>query len=576
MMAQYLEIKQAYPDCLLFFRMGDFYEMFFDDAVVASEALGIALTRRGKHEGEDVAMCGVPVHAVDGYLARLIKASFRVAVCEQMEDPAEARRRGPKAPVKREVVRVVTPGTLTEESLLDARRHNYLAAVASAEGTLSLAWLDISTGEFLLQPVLPQGLASALARLQPGEILVPERLLEREELFETYAQWKQVLRPLPSSKFDSESGRARLERLYQVKALVAFGDFGRADVAAAGALVDYVELTQKGRVPRLARPKRQSPGESMEIDQATRRNLELAESLSGERSGSLLAVIDRTVTAAGGRLLLGHLAAPLTDPGAIAGRLDMVGFFVEDAERRRRLRDQLKRAPDIERALARLMVGRGGPRDLAAIGDGLERGDRLRGALAADGLGAPPGGVSRCLTNLGQHDALVDRLGRALAAELPQLARDGGFIAAGYHPGLDEQRVLRDEGRRLVAGLQGRYAAETGIPSLKIRHNNVLGYFVEATSAQAGKVPRDTFILRQSMANAARYTTVELGELEDKIGRAADKALALELQLFDDLVGEVAARAEAIQRAARALAALDVAAGLAELAVERRYTRPVV
>jgi len=580
MMAQYLRIKQEHPECLLFYRMGDFYELFFEDAAVAAAALEITLTRRGKHEGEDIPMCGVPVHSADSYLLRLIRQGHRVAVCEQVEDPAEAKRRGGKAVVEREVVRVVTPGTLTEEALLDARSHNYLAALAEAQGGLALAWLDMSTGDFRVQPVAPADLGAALARLEPGEILLSERLLQQPALFDVLGEWKAALTPEPASRFNSENARLRLEEIYGVKALDAFGDFGRAGLAAAGALVDYVELTQKGRLPRLGPPRLIAAGAVMEIDAATRRNLELTRTLAGARKGSLLAVIDRTVTGPGARLLAEQLAAPLTDPAAIAARLDMVACCVERGELRQALRKSLNRLPDMERALSRLSLGRGGPRDLAAIRDGLDRANVIRGLLAA--AADLPKGLAACERHLGEHDVLVDRLERALAADLPLLARDGGFIAPGYAPGLDEQRTLRDEGRRLIAALETRYKTETGIPSLKIRHNNVLGYFVEVTATHADKLMAQgdgaerPFIHRQTMANGARFTSVELGELQDRIGRAADKALALELAMFEDLVGEVTARHEPVGRAAAALAALDVACGLAALATERRYARPQV
>jgi DNA mismatch repair protein MutS len=578
MMAQYLELKREHPDCLLFYRMGDFYELFFEDAAEAARALDITLTRRGKHEGRDVPMCGVPVHSADGYLARLIRQGFRVAVVEQTEDPAQARKRGPKALVRRAVVRVVTSGTLTEDTLLDARRHNYLAALAEAGGELGLAWLDVSTGDVNTQPVDPDGLASALARLDPGEMLTPERLIERSGLGAALAEWTRVLTPLPDSRFDSESARRRLHAVYKVGTLDGFGDFTRAEVAAAGALLEYVELTQKGRLPRLAPPRRLPPGAVMEIDPATVRNLELFRTLSGERKGSLLSVLDKTVTGAGARLLASRLAEPLTDPAAIAERLDMVQFFVDEAALRGRVCELLSRAPDMERALSRLTLGRGGPRDLAAIGDALCLAHELGAALGPDTLGAPSGITDR-VRDLGRHDELVDRLRQALGPDLPLMARDGGFIAARFSPQLDEQRTLRDEGRRLIAGLQNRYVDETKIPSLKIRHNNVLGYYIEVPAGQAAKVPAEPdgpFIHRQTMASAVRYTTVELGELESRISKAAETALALELALFDELVGFVTARAEPVALAARALAALDVASALAGLAVSRRYGRPAV
>jgi DNA mismatch repair protein MutS len=574
-MAQYLELKRAYPDCLLFYRMGDFYELFFADAGRAAAALDIQLTKRGKHDGADIPMCGVPVHAAEAYLARLIRQGFRVAVCEQMEDPAEARKRGGKSPVRRAVVRIVTPGTLTEDNLLDARRHNYLAALADASGDLAVAWLDLSTGDFATQEVPPLALGAVLARLAPGEILLPERLLARPELSELLNERKTSLTPLPNSRFDSENGRKRLETLYGVRELAGFGSFLRAEVAAMGALVDYVALTQQGKLPALSPPRRFGTGDVMEIDAATRRNLELTETLTGERNGSLLAAIDRTETGAGARLLAEQLAAPLTDPALIDQRLDAVAFFAAAERLRQAVRETLRRCSDMARALARLGVGRGGPRDLAALRDTLVETASLRAVLREADFSAPPVLVVAIERDLGDHDAYVDRLSRALAAELPYLARDGGFIAAAYLPELDTLRNLRDESRRLVAGLQARYIAETGVTGLKIRHNNVLGYHIEVTPTNAAKIG-DGFIHRQTLASSVRYSTVELGELESKIASAADKALALELKLFEELVAETALRASEITRAAGALAALDVAAALAELAVTERYSRPVV
>ena len=579
-MAQYLDLKRQYPDCLLFYRMGDFYELFFDDAVKAAGALDIALTKRGQHQGQDIPMAGVPVHSHEAYLLKLIRHGFKVAVCEQMEDPAEARKRGSKSVVKRDVVRLVTPGTITEDSLLDARRNNYLAALAEADRRLALAWLDMSTGQFTVQRVTAQGLAAALERVQPGELLLSDRLLQRPELFETLGRWKDSLSPLPAQRFDSDNARRRLQALYQVAALDAFGGFGRPELAAAGALVDYVELTQKGRLPRLEQPRLLAEGAVMEIDAATRRGLELDRSIAtGDRRGSLAGAIDRTITGAGARLLLARLSAPLTDPAVIARRLDVVAFFLAGEAARGAVRAALRGAPDIERALTRLMLGRGGPRDLAAIRDGLAATAALRQALH-EMPDKPPKDLAAALADLGHHDVLVDRLGRALAEELPLITRDGGFIAPGYMPDLDEQRRLRDHSRKLIAELEKRYQSEVAIPSLKIRHNNVLGYYIEASAAQADKLTKGEhaarFIHRQTMAGAMRFSTVELGELERGIAAAADKALELELRLFDDLLGEVRARADAVALAARGMAELDVASALAELAAERRYCRPKV
>ena len=575
MMEQYLAIKAEHPDGLLFHRMGDFYELFFDDAVAAAAALDIALTKRGKHLGEDIPMCGVPVHSHETYLLRLIGKGFKVSVCEQVEDPAEARKRGSKAIVERQVTRVVTPGTLTEETLLDARRHNYLAALAEVRGELGLSWLDMSTGQFQTQSLTHRDVAAALARLNPGETLVADRLAANPDLFDAFAGWQDRLTVMPASRFDSENGRRRLEATFGVGTLDAFGAFSRAEIAAAGALVDYLHLTQKGKLPRLAEPQRLAVGAVLEIDAHTRRNLELTQTLAGERRGSLLQVIDWTVSGAGARLLASCLAAPLTDVAAIDRRLDAVGYFVVETSARETLRESLRRCPDIERALNRLSLGRGGPRDLAAVRDGLALGAEVRAQLEAKA--GFPSTIETSLETLGRHHELVDHLGRALAADLPVSPRDGGFIAPGYAPELDELMALRDESRRLVANLQARYVDETSIPTLKIKHNNVLGYFVEVSAKQAENVPigdDGPFIHRQSMTNATRFSTVELGELEGRIARAADQALALELRLFEDLVSEVTGRAEPIAEMAEALARLDVSAALAQLAVDRRYCRP--
>ena len=578
MMTQYLEIKGAHPDHLLFYRMGDFYELFFDDARNASEALDIALTKRGLHQGQEIPMCGVPVVSAEGYLQRLIRKGFRVAVCEQVEDPAEARKRGAKAVVRREVVRLVTPGTLSEDALLDARSANYLAALAQAEGVLALAWAEMSTGEFAVMGVSEASIPAALARLDPGELLVPEPLLEAPALFELFAEWKEALTPQPRSLFDSVAAGRALASFYGIASLDGLGSFGRAELAAAGAVLGYLRLTQNGQLPRLARLRATETGAALAIDAATRRNLELTATLEGAAAGSLLAVIDRTVTGAGARLQRARLAAPLTDPDAIAERLDAVGFLVEAEGARAGLRERLRRCPDVERALSRLSLGRGGPRDLAAVRGALGQIPAIRDALGTDATGAlqaPPPALAAALKALGQHQALVDRLSRALVESPPPAIRDGGVIARGYDEALDDVVELRDHSRRLIGGLEARYRSETGLGALKVRHNNVLGYYVEVPPQRAEALG-ETFIHRQTLASAVRYTTVELGELEVRINGAADKALALEQAHFEDLCGDVVRRSEDIARAAGALAALDVAQGLAQLAVERRYSRPVV
>ncbi|KAF0144120.1 MAG: mutS, partial [Rhodospirillaceae bacterium] len=559
-MSQYLAIKREYPDCLLFYRMGDFYEMFFADAVQAATALDIALTRRGRHHGKDIPMCGVPVRTAALYLARLVRKGFRVAICEQMEDPAEARKRGTKAVVERAVVRVVTAGTITEDELLEARDYNYLAAMAESHATFGLAWVDVSTGDFQIQAPALADLAPALARLAPEELLVSERLLQQPALSTLLAEWKAVLTPQPASRFDGANARRRLEALYGVKTLDGFGTFTPVEIAAAGALIDYIALTQKGRLPRLPPPRQLRTESVMAIDGATRRSLEILTCQSGDDRNSLRAIVDCTVTGAGARLLGQHLAAPLTDPAAITERLDAVQLFHDNAVVRATVREKLHRCPDVERALSRLSVGRGGPRDLAAIRD------------------VTPPALLATVQALGHHTELVERRARALAPDMPLSARDGNFIADAYDHALDELRLLRDESGRLIASLQARYVAATGVTALKVAHNNVLGFYIEVPARQADKLTADTgtFIHRQTMANAVRFTTVELSTLEDRRRNATGKALALELRLFEDLVGAITGQVEAIATAAHAMAVLDVASALGELAAGRNYCRPVV
>jgi len=583
MMEQYIEIKAANPDCLLFYRMGDFYELFFDDAETASRALGIVLTKRGKHLGNDIPMCGVPIERADEYLHRLIALGHRVAVCEQLEDPAEARKRGAKSVVRRDVVRLVTPGTLTEDSLLDAKRNNYLLALArsrasSTEDRFALAWIDISTGEFCVAECSRASLAAEIARIEPGEIIVSDALYSDAELA-PYLRSLPALTPLARDVFDGATAERRLSSYFGVATTASFGAFSRVELTAAAAAVTYVERTQIGKRPPLSVPAREFPGATLAIDQATRSNLELVRTLSGERRGSLLAAIDRSVTAAGSRLLAQRLAAPLTDPAEIAHRLDAVAAFVNDSAARGDLRARLKAVPDLTRALARIVIGRGGPRDLAAIRDGIIAAKDFSIRLAA--LANVPRDIAQAIEALARPDAAIAaELKRALADELPAFRRDGGFVRAGYETALDEARALRDESRRVIAALQVRYAETTGIRALKIRHNNVLGYFVDVSAQHGDKLMSAplsaTFIHRQTTAGQVRFTTTELGALEAKIANAAERALALELEIFDRLAATVAKASAAIKDAANAIGVADVATALAALAVERDYVRPAV
>ena len=575
MMAQYLEIKSGYPDALLFYRMGDFYELFFDDAVAAAEALDIALTKRGKHDGNDIPMCGVPVHAAEGYLLTLIRRGFRVAVGEQLETPAEAKKRGNKSVVKRDVVRLVTPGTLTEESLLEARRHNYLAAFAEVRDSHALAWVDISTGAFHVMTVPLVRLGPELARLAPSELLIAEG--KESEHRELEAEFGLSLTSLARASFDSTGAEARLCTLFGVTSLDAFGSFERAEVSAMGALIEYLDMTQKGNLPLLRKPVKEAEARTIQIDAATRRNLELTHSLSGGRSGTLLAVMDRTVTASGARLLERRISSPSRVLETIHARLEAVDFAVNSPRMAQDIRDRLRSVPDLERALSRLSLDRGGPRDLAAIRNGLSEAAYFNQTLHA--LDFPPL-LKDAVSNLAGHDELVDLLDEALIAEPPLLVRDGGFIAQGYREELDEVRQLRDEGRSVVAKMQAQFVTDTGILALKIKHNNVLGYFIETTSTHAEKMLSpplsDKFIHRQTTANQVRFTTVELSELETKILNAGNHALELEKHLYASLREAILAKSGEIGATSAALAELDLAAALADLAQSENWVKPVV
>lgn len=581
-MAQYLAAKADHPDALLFFRMGDFYELFFEDAEKAAAALGITLTKRGQHGGEPIPMAGVPWHQAEGYLAKLIRAGFKVAVCEQLEDPAEAKKRGGKSIVARGVVRVVTPGTLTEEGLLDARAANRLAAIAFGAEGAAIAWADVSTGAFEARPLALAEVDEELAALAPAELLATD--LDCAKLSEAARLSGAALAPRPAVKADAKAAERRLKSTFAVAALDAFGDFTALELSAMGLLLDYIELTQAGAAPRLSPPKRNGARAFMAIDAATRAALELERSVRGAREGSLLACVDRTVTAAGGRLLAERLSRPLTDVREIEARHDAVQFFLSHPDRRSAVRQQLRAAGDLARALTRLALGRGGPRDLAALRDGLSAGDRA--AARCIGLDrAAPSEIKRACDalSLSAHPAsagLAQTLESALAPELPLLARDGGFIASGYDATLDEHRALRDDSRKVIAALQARYAEETGIAGLKLKHNNVLGYHLDATTKQAEALmapPHNArFIHRQTNAGSIRFTTTELAELDARIARAGEAALARELSLFKDFAARATAAEAEVRAAAEALAALDVAAGAAEWAEEAQAVRPEI
>lgn len=589
-MTQYMSIKKEHPDYLLFYRMGDFYELFFDDAITASKALDIALTKRGKAEGQNIPMCGVPYHACENYLARLIHQGYKVAICEQVESPAEAKKRGSKTLVRREVVRLVTSGTLTEDNLLDARKNNYLLCCCKQNGLMGFSWADLSTGDFFTQYITstPENLSadflSVLAKLNPSEIIVSDTFLQNSNLFQALNRYREKLTILPQARFNSINAQKLLEKTFSVNTLNSFGDFAKPEIAAAGIILDYIENTQKGRMPRLKKPVKLVTSHTMEIDNATRANLELVESTNGDKKSSLLGVIDRTITGAGARLLATRLNNPSMNIEEINQRLNIIEFFINIPEIRQELRHYFKGFADLERSVSRLSLGRGGPKDLAAIGQTLSYIPKIRNLFHNWGkytriIGNIPTEIETLLKKLGDFSNIVNNLENALldAEDLPLLARDGGFIRPGYHPALDELHHVHAHRKELLLGMEKKYQDETNISTLKIKYNNVIGYYVEVpTKYSKDMLQNSKFIHRQSVLNAVRFTTVELTELEQEVRGAAEKSVAMELQLYEQLTDTILCASEDIFNSAEALAKLDVGAALADLAVEKKYCRPIL
>jgi DNA mismatch repair protein MutS len=573
MMAQYLALRAEAGDALLFYRMGDFFELFFEDARTAAQILDIALTTRGEHQGQPIPMCGVPVHSAESYLARLIRGGCRVAIAEQIETPDEAKARAKregtpssKALVGRAIVRLVTAGTLTEEALLEPRRANVLVALAELRGSIGIAACDVSTGTMALEECVPDMLGAALARLSPSEVVVPE----------DWTHGPDEVIDRPRATFASDTGTERLRALHGVATLDAFGAFSRAMLAAAGGLIAYLDHVGRGSLPLLLPPVLRTAEAGMAMDEATRASLEILESTTGARAGSLIGAVDRCVSGAGSRLLAEDLSAPLLDAAAIEARLALVQFWRDRPIERAQLRDTLRAIPDLGRALGRVVAGRGSPRDLGQLRDGLTEAMRLNHWLR----GAPdrPALLDAVLDRLTGHGALTDWLARALVPSPPTERSSGGYIADGYDAALDELRATSGDARRAIAAMEARYRDETGIATLKIRHNGVLGYFIEVSARHADRLmaPDSGFTHRQTTKDAVRFNSLKLHEEAGRIAEAGGHALAAEEAHFEELVAEVTAAREAIATTAAALARIDVAAANAERAAESDWCRPEV
>ncbi len=570
MMAQYMQIKSENADSLLFYRMGDFYEMFFDDALIASNTLDIALTKRGKAHGEDIPMCGVPVHSADSYLARLIKSGYRVAICEQTETPEEAKKRGYKAVVKRKVVRIITPGTITEDTLLNARENSYLACIAWVKGTYAIAYADISTGDFCVTDVDNQNIDTILSQISPKEILLPEKLQMQKDLFHVWASYPSHITPLVNTRFDIANTTQTLLNFYRVSVLDGMGTFGDSHVVASGVLLDYITTTQVDTLPHMKPLRLLQKSAHMVIDAVTRTSLELTQSLQGGKSQTVLSSIDRTVSGGGARLLHQWLSSPLMDISAITDRLDSIEIAIKNPDPITKIGKILSQTPDIERSINRLSVGRGMPRDINAIKIAVSYTTQIKMLLNT----MPTAIFNQCISDFGSHDVLLEKLARAMRQDPSANIRDGGVIASGFHAGLDKARKLRDETRRVIAQLESKYRKQTGIETLKIKHNHMLQYYIEITARHSEKIPVDLFIHRQTMKGALRYTTAELVDLSKEILNAKDQALAFELEIFESLVADILSNAAAIYKVAMAYATVDVVLGLAEIAQKEKWTRP--
>lgn len=661
MMQQYHQIKKQHPGCLLFFRMGDFYEMFFEDAIQAAGSLGITLTKRGKHNGEDIPMCGVPVINCDHYLQRLVKAGFRIAICEQLEDPQLAKKRGNKSIVKRDVVRIITRGTLTEDTLLENRTHNFLVSIiinrnfkeennkeqnnkgqnnnkllSTPKSSANLynddtirfgvAYADISTGEFWLEEVKPQLLNSCLYRLQPKEILIePELISGGNHWANLLHDWDDLLTPfVPATIMRNGGVGSRLQNHpmqnhpahthnnannngdpteapdnYIAKSSALVGSYSNNyavgynqfyqfldnnydmlsphEISSARRLLAYLESTQKGECPRLNYPQRRNLSKHMEIDAATMRNLEIISGLQGDEHTSLLYNIDYTATSAGARLLSQRLRTPLNEVEAINNRLDLVTFFINQPVLLQEVLRSLKQIPDTERILARLSLGRAGPRDVKSLVDSFSTQQKIISLLKnyINSEQSLPQLLDIILTLATPIDCL-DQIRDAFAEDVPFNARDGGFIRSGFSSELDNFRLLQNDSKKIILQMQENYCRATGISTLKIRHNNIIGYHIEVPASQAEKMLQANFIHRQTLANNARFTTLELGEIEKKIISAHQEGLVLELRLFSDIVNNLSRNQNLISKHAKSLAEIDVAISSARLASKNNYTRPEV
>ncbi|WHQ47020.1 MAG: DNA mismatch repair protein MutS [Candidatus Midichloria sp.] len=574
MMQQYLSIKSQHRDQLLFYRMGDFYELFFEDAVIAAPILDIALTKRGQQDGQNIPMCGVPFHAAAIYLQKLIKKGFSVAICEQLETPQEAKKRSYKAVVRREVVRIITPGTLMEDALLSPKNNNYLAAITSFKDDIAVAWVEISTGEFNVSTINESAISALLSNLSPQEVIVDDIMLKDEQIRDALSVLNFVI-PKPHSLFDLKRTQARLLNFFKINSLTGFDHFALQEIAAAGCLLEYIQYTQKHSLPYLSKLKKINQDKFLLIDPTTKKHLEIEKNILGGKNNSLLEVIDKTVTATGARLLSRQLNFPLIDEKTINQRLSAVEVFFNNEGLRASLRKIMSNFPDIERALSRIYSRRCTPKDLNSIKEGVYISNQVAELLQCNKESLNDYLDSK-LPQLALFHDLIEKLKEALNPELPISIKDGGYIRPGYSPQLDNLINFKSNINLKIGELRDQYRFETGINNLKIQKNNVIGYFVEVTSSNNNKINSDKFIHRQSLGNVTRYITEDLKKLENELLVCDEKAMQLEASIFEELCELAIAKADSIVLSAVTIARLDFLASMAELAKQNNYVKPIV
>ena len=566
MLRQYKALKEQYKECLLLYRLGDFYELFFEDAVTASKALDIVLTKRGA----DTPMCGVPYHSSDSYLSKLVKLGYKVAICEQLETAEEARKRGIRSLVKREVVRIVTPGTLIEDGMLDARENNYLVCITNMKDSYAIAWMEISTGLFNVRTIRIEDLDSEIQRLQPSELLISDKLKEQQYMDLVLKRHRCTITSHNESFFDAKRAEKVLCSVYGVSTVKGIGNFEDVEVAACGSLVEYVRATQRGNLPKLSYPKVRDSAGFVFIDGSALRNLELFSTQSGEKKGSLISAIDSTVTAMGSRLMKRYLEFPAACPNVISGRHDAVEFFVFNRPLAEAVRAVIDGMPDIERILTRVKLSKCSPKDICMLGQALGRIFDLSKILNPDDHSV----ISRMLISLGEHRELLKLISEVMLENSVAVSKDGGFINPSCNERLAELARIQNDSGLIMQRLRDKYRAQTGISNLKILCNGLLGYYIEVSSSY--RISDESFIRRQSLVSSTRYTTAELKELEERIVSAKSESADLEAQIFQGLCSRIASEAQSIGLSAEAVAELDVITSLAEVAVENNYVRPVV